>query len=70
VGCHWDRSPGPAWDDTSGAPRACDACHGFPTVTTRDGGPHPPASPDLATCLGCHTFDPSTHVDGQVDFAW
>jgi len=70
VGCHWDKDPGPEWDDTSGAPRACDACHGFPPAKTRTGGPHPPTAPSLTACLGCHTFDPSTHVDGKVDFAW
>jgi predicted CxxxxCH...CXXCH cytochrome family protein len=70
VGCHWDQAPGPAWDDTSGAPRACDACHGFPPLKTRVGGPHPPAAADLDACLSCHAFDPASHVDGKVDFAW
>ena len=68
VGCHWDRDPGPRWDDDSGAARSCTACHAMPPPKTRDGGPHPPSEPTLATCLGCHTFDASTHVDGQVDF--
>ncbi len=68
VGCHWDIDPGPRWDDDSGAARACTACHAMPPPKTRDGGPHPPAEPTLATCLGCHPFDASTHVDGQVDF--
>lgn len=69
VGCHWDRTPGPRWDDTSGLPRACDACHGMPPVKTRKGTPHPPAAPSLSVCVTCHVFDPSTHVDGKVDFA-
>lgn len=70
--CHWDRSPGPQFQDASGAARACDACHGFPPLVTRKGGPHPsvpagPASPPEAPCLGCHLFAPSSHVDGKVD---
>lgn len=68
VGCHWDRAPGPRWDDQSGAARACDACHAMPPPKTRDGGPHPPAAPTLQACLGCHTFDVGTHVNGEVDF--
>ncbi len=70
VGCHWDRDPGPRWDDASGAARACDACHGMPPAKTRDGGAHPPTEPVLDACLGCHTFDPGSHVDGEVDFTW
>lgn len=68
VGCHWNRSPGPQWTDTTGAERACDACHGFPPEKTRKGTAHTLCSPDLGACLGCHTFDPSTHVDNHVDF--
>jgi predicted CxxxxCH...CXXCH cytochrome family protein len=67
VGCHWDRSPGPAWTDDSGAARACDGCHGFPPAETRTGAAHPSTPPDLAVCQGCHAFDPATHVDGHVD---
>lgn len=66
TGCHWNQSPGPQWTDNSGAERACDACHGFPPVKTRAGTAHPFA-PDLASCLNCHTFEPTTHVDGHVD---
>lgn len=73
VGCHWapwSSAPGPVWSDDSGAPRACDACHAFPPTLTRAGAPHPPAGADLGECTVCHAFDPSTHVDGKVDFAW
>jgi predicted CxxxxCH...CXXCH cytochrome family protein len=66
--CHWDRAPGPVWDDASGAARACDGCHGMPPEKTRIGGPHPPSSPSL--CGDCHPFDPLAHVDGKVDFTW
>lgn len=68
TGCHWDRDPGPQWNDDSGAARACDSCHAMPPATTRVGGPHPPAPPDPQVCFSCHAFDPSTHVDGKVDF--
>ena len=70
VACHWNVEPGPVWDDTSGAARECDACHGFPPVKTRTGTAHPPAPAELDVCLDCHVFDPERHVDGQVDFAW
>lgn len=70
VGCHWDRDPGPRWDDASGDARACNGCHAMPPPKTRQGTPHPPAEPTLAVCSTCHTFDPSTHVDGTVDFTW
>ena len=69
VGCHWNRDPGPRWDDASGSARACDSCHAFPPVKTRTGTTHPPAAPNLDVCVTCHQFDPSTHVDGKVDFA-
>lgn len=69
AGCHWDRDPGPAWDDDSGAERACDACHGMPPATTRIGTPHPPTAPEVAVCVTCHAFEPTTHVDGHVDLA-
>lgn len=67
AGCHWDRSPGPKWTDTSGAARACDACHGFPPDKTRKGTQHTLCAPELGACQACHTFDPSTHVDNHVD---
>ena len=60
-------APGPVWTDASGAARACDACHGFPPVLTRQGTPHTSAPPALAACLGCHPFSPEAHVDGHVD---
>ena len=71
--CHWDRSPGPEFQDASGAARACDACHGFPPTVTRKGGPHPSIegtqdSQPEKPCLPCHAFAVSTHVDGKVDF--
>lgn len=66
VGCHGQKSV--TWTDTSGAPRACDACHGFPPVTTSTGAVHPPAAAALATCTTCHVFDVSSHVDGVTDF--
>lgn len=70
VGCHWSLDPGPSWDDDSGAARACDACHGLPPLVTRTGTTHPPVSGGQAACASCHLFDPATHVDGKVDFAW
>jgi hypothetical protein len=68
VACHFDRDPGPDWDDASGKARACDGCHAMPPPKTRNGVTHPPAAPSLSACLVCHKFDPSTHVDGKVDF--
>lgn len=68
VACHWDRSPGPSWTDISGAPRACDACHGFPPTVTREGTAHTLSLPEIGACLQCHSFDPTTHVDNHVDF--
>ena len=68
VWCHWNRSPGPQWNDTTGAAVACDACHGFPPVTTRDGRTHTQCAPSVSACLGCHLFTPQTHVDGVVEF--
>ena len=67
VGCHWDRTPGPRWTDTSGAPRACDGCHAFPPDRTRKGTPHPSVTGEVTVCRSCHPFDPSTHVDGIVE---
>lgn len=68
VACHWDRDPGPVWTDTSGAAKACDACHDDPPLKTRTGQPHPDVEPKVAVCQLCHTFTPVTHVDGKVDF--
>jgi hypothetical protein len=68
VWCHWNNTPGPAWNDTSGAPLACDACHGFPPVTARNGQTHTQCGPSLSACVGCHLFTPETHVDGIVEF--
>lgn len=68
VACHWDRDPGPVWTDTSGAARACDACHGFPPEKTRQGTPHPAVEASQQACLLCHQFTVTTHVDGKVDF--
>lgn len=68
VGCHFNRSPGPTWTDSSGAARQCGACHDFPPRLTRAGTPHPSVSGELSVCLGCHVFGPSTHVNGVVDF--
>ncbi|MFO0614834.1 MAG: hypothetical protein U0414_19760 [Polyangiaceae bacterium] len=65
VRCHGKGKP--VWTDTSGAARACDGCHAFPPATTTSGAIHPPAAPDLATCVTCHAYDVSTHVDGVVD---
>lgn len=61
--CHFDVNPGPIWTDTTGAARACDACHGFPPAFTRKGTPHTPSS----ACSSCHSFSVETHVDGVVD---
>jgi predicted CxxxxCH...CXXCH cytochrome family protein len=65
--CHFDRDPGPSWTDTSGAARACDACHAFPPTKMRSGAMHTVVPADLGACVACHPFDPSTHVDGIVD---
>lgn len=62
--CHFDSEP--VWTDDSGAERACDACHGFPPVTNRDGTRHTPVAGSLPACLECHPYSVSTHVDGQV----
>lgn len=67
VGCHFDKAPGPTWTDTSGAPRACGACHEFPPVVMRDGTIHTQAPAKLEACLACHPFAPETHVDGLVE---
>jgi len=67
VGCHWDHTPGPVWTDSTGAARACDACHGFPPTKTRAGTPHPLVEPALAACQACHHFETASHVDGHVD---
>jgi len=66
--CHWSKSPGPVWNDDSGAARKCDACHAFPPDRTRTGTIHPNVAPDVAVCRKCHVFEPATHVDGRVDF--
>jgi hypothetical protein len=67
VGCHWNNVPGPTWTDTSGAPIACDACHGFPPQLTRTGAVHTAAQPELSACMKCHPWSPTTHVNGVVD---
>ncbi|MBI4511435.1 MAG: CxxxxCH/CxxCH domain-containing protein [Deltaproteobacteria bacterium] len=66
--CHFDRDPGPSWTDTSGAARACNACHGFPPDRTRRGTWHINAAPQVETCRQCHVFEPMTHVNGTVDY--
>jgi predicted CxxxxCH...CXXCH cytochrome family protein len=71
VWCHFDRTPArgqPVWTDATGAARACDACHAFPPRLTRTGTPHPSVAGDLAECLKCHVYQPSTHVNGVVDY--
>jgi hypothetical protein len=68
VDCHFDKDPGPVWNDDSGDERACDACHGFPPDITRSGARHPSSAPELNLCLDCHVFTPTTHVDGEVSF--
>lgn len=68
VWCHFDRAPGPTWTDASGGARRCDACHAFPPVRTRAGTPHPSVAANVDVCRECHVFDPSTHVNGVVDF--
>lgn len=69
VSCHFDRDPGPVWTDNSGAELACDACHEFPPTTTRIGTSHPPVDPPvLSECTGCHPFNTTTHVNGEVNF--
>lgn len=67
VGCHWDKDPGPVWTDTGPATTACDGCHAFPPLQTRKGTPHPAVDASLSTCLLCHQYAVSTHVDGKVD---
>ena len=68
VWCHFDRTPGPTWTDSSGDARQCGSCHAFPPVTTRAGTPHPSVAGELSACLRCHLFGVSTHVNGVVDF--
>jgi predicted CxxxxCH...CXXCH cytochrome family protein len=68
VWCHFNRAPGPTWTDASGAARACDACHDFPPRLTRAGAQHPSVAADANVCKECHVFQPSTHVNGVVDF--
>jgi predicted CxxxxCH...CXXCH cytochrome family protein len=73
VFCHFDNAAkpigqAPVWTDASGAARKCDACHAFPPVTTRAGGPHPTVAGDVAECRRCHQYAPATHVNGVVDF--
>lgn len=67
VDCHWNKSPGPSWNDVSGAPRQCGACHAFPPLVMRDGTTHTYADPKLDACLKCHPFAPDTHVNGVVE---
>ncbi len=77
-----DQSPGilraPVWTDTSGAAKACGACHGVPP----DDGVHAPTY-ELTQCSVCHfeTMDAfgelrlienegvieSTHINGVID---
>ena len=65
--CHMNGEP--TWTDVSGNARACDACHSFPPVITRDGATHPTVpDPTLAKCQLCHSFSPDTHVNGEVTF--
>jgi predicted CxxxxCH...CXXCH cytochrome family protein len=68
VSCHWDKDPGPLWNDASGDAKKCDACHGFPPVKTRQDIPHPQVEPKIEVCQTCHLFTVPTHVDGHVDF--
>lgn len=68
VSCHWDKDPGPVWNDTSGAPRQCDGCHGYPPAKTREGVPHPQVEASIDVCRQCHLFEPATHVDGHMDY--
>lgn len=70
VWCHWNKSAGPTWTDTSGAARACDGCHAFPLTETRAGTPHINTAPDVNVCRSCHLFTPETHVNGTVDFVF
>ncbi len=68
VACHFNKVPGPSWNDPPGKNLACDSCHGFPPVFLQSGTLHTVSDPTLEACLGCHTFDPLTHTDGTVDF--
>ncbi len=71
VYCHGATLPGgtltqPAWNDASGAARACGACHGAP--------PPPPHAPSH-DCGACHVQtaeggqikNPAVHINGQVE---
>jgi len=69
TGCHYDRSPGPAWTDDSGAARDCGACHEAAPTKKADGSAHAVVLPDPAACLLCHDFAPETHVDGLINMA-
>ena len=67
VDCHWNKTPGPSWNDVSGAERACGACHAFPPLVMRDGTTHTYSPPVLSACQACHPFSPTTHVNGLVE---
>jgi len=70
TGCHYDRAPGPAWTDDSGAARDCGACHEAAPTKKADGSAHAVVTqPGPESCLLCHAFGPETHVDGLVDMA-
>lgn len=65
--CHTAGGDGPEapnWDDTSGAAKACGACHAVP--------PPPPDHPTDSVCTNCHknTLGTKEHVDGKIDFSF
>jgi predicted CxxxxCH...CXXCH cytochrome family protein len=80
VACHGARlgdapSVIPAWNDTSGAARACGACHGIPPTQHT-----PSTSCDRSTCHGTEVMrglgtlsisadGKSLHVNGAIDVA-
>lgn len=76
--CHGATLPGgaltnPVWTDTSGDPKQCGSCHGFPPTQT---GSHVPgdtecynchSSVDLQMCGSWEIVDPRRHINGVVD---
>jgi predicted CxxxxCH...CXXCH cytochrome family protein len=82
VACHGSGLPEtpavvPQWADTSGAAKACGACHGAPPETDHTTS----ASCDRSTChgsevtrdargvLGISTAGKSLHIDGLIESA-
>ena len=55
-------TPKPTWDDDSGAPGDCGACHGLPPSSAVH------AAIGNKACTDCHTSFPDGHVDGTTTY--